>query len=438
MVACHLARLNMIMVRPISILRTLTKRLRRGVGTSRVVRNVALPGFFLQWLGFDAQELATVCKQNALQTFSYVDIDASHSLHHDPATLACPAELQDAVTYAACVATDSLPAELDATHIPVRQQWQEKITANFARVLEQFRKQRPDVVLLVQGFEPCNAVARCAAFRLDIPLIALENTAIANRMVWDNVSGITTNRSIAKNYYWRYKDRHSAATCDAYCEQLIHNTKQLKSDEHHSPSTARHLASDRPMLLFLGQVYTDSSQVFGLRQWNSPLAVLHSCVQWCREHQHDLVVKLHPKETTGNNTIDDRPYDRLTYRKIMEDTPLASALQELGALIDEDNSYDTYDLINRCTAAVTVNSQAGLEAAIRGKPVVVCGEAFYGGLDFTWDAPSPVYFDSAVQAAVRSGPAGTAVARQFAYTFFEHHCRPKNVHALLQLLKENF
>ena len=339
--------------------------------------------------------------------------------------------------YATCVATDSLPTELNGSHAQVRETWRQRIGASYAQVLKQFQKRRPDVVLLVQGFEPHNAVARCAALHLNIPLIALENTAIANRMVWDNVSGITTNRNLAKNYYWRCKDCQDAATCEAYCERLIQNTKQLKSDEHRSPAAAHHPVDDRPQVLFLGQVYTDSSQVFGLRQWQSPLTVLESCVQWCGQHGRDLVVKLHPKERTGNNTIDDRPYDRLTYRKIMQNQPLSSSLKDLGAIIDEDNTYDTYDLINRCETAVTVNSQAGLEAALRGRPVVVCGEALYGALDFTADAPSPDYFDSAMQAAAKFGPEQTATARQFAYIFFEEYCREKNAHTLLQLVEEN-
>lgn len=425
------------MIRSTSRLNALTRLFGSPFRSVRATRRVAVPGYFLQWLGIPEQELTAACQQHSLQTFSYIGAASGPTRSHSAAALPCPNELQETVTYATCVATDSLPTELNASHAQVRETWRQKIGASYAQVLEQFQKRRPDVVLLLQGFEPHNAAARCAALRLNIPLVALENTAIANRMVWDNVSGITTNRNLAKNYYWRCKDRQDAATCEAYCERLIQNTKQLKSDEHHSPAAAHHPVNDRPLVLFLGQVYTDSSQVFGLRQWQSPLAVLESCMQWCAQHERDLVVKLHPKERTGNNTIDDRPYDHLTYRKIMQSPSLASSLQDLGAIIDEDNSYDTYNLINRCETAVTVNSQAGLEAALRGRPVVVCGEAFYGGLDFTADAPSPAYFDSAMQAAGRFGPEQTAAARQFAYIFFEEYCREKNAHTLLQLVEEN-
>ena len=68
---------------------------------------------------------------------------------------------------------------------------------------------------------------------------------------------------------------------------------------------------------------------------------------------------------------------------------VCAPLTRLGAAIDADNMYDMYDLMAGCSAAVTINSQSGLEAAIRGKPVVVCGEAFYGGLGFTCEAQVP-------------------------------------------------
>ncbi len=148
-------------------------------------------------------------------------------------------------------------------------------------------------------------------------------------------------------------------------------------------------------------------------------------------------MKLHPKEQSGLNTVDGRPYDRLTYRKIQQDASLLAQLDAIGATIDSDNLLDTYDLIDRCAVAVTVNSQAGLEAAIRGKPVVVCGDAFFAGLDFTWDAPHPAFLAPALAGACGSTSPQTDVAREFAYIFFEKYCCPKTAATLLQLIEEN-
>ncbi len=416
---------------------TLTKLFHPMSRTRRTAFRVATPCYFLQWLGISQQQLSVACAEQVVQANSYIDAACSSGDDEHGPTPRCPEALDETVTYATCVATDSLPSELGAAHQAIRHAWRARVTASYGRVLARFKQQRPAAVVVVQGFEPHNAVARCAALHLDITVIAVENTAIADRMVWDNVAGITTNRNVAKSYFWRFQNRIDLRTSEKYCQRLIERTKQLKSAEHRSPATRQQHSSDRPTVLFLGQVYTDSSQVFGLRRWASPLAILQQCVRWCRQHDHDLVVKLHPKENAGNNTIDDRPYDRLTYRKITSDQPLARALREMGTIIDEDNSYDTYELINNCALAVTVNSQAGLEASIRGKGIVVCGDAFYSGLDFTCDAPDPLYFDSAMQAARHNASETTARARQFAYIFFEKYCRKKNADELLRLVKEN-
>ncbi|MFM7928721.1 MAG: hypothetical protein ACKO9Q_13510, partial [Pirellula sp.] len=63
---------------------------------------------------------------------------------------------------------------------------------------------RIDAAVIVQGFEPSNAFIRAAAIRQRIGTLALENTMLSDRLLWDSVSGIIPNRNLAKNYYWRY------------------------------------------------------------------------------------------------------------------------------------------------------------------------------------------------------------------------------------------
>ena len=398
---------------------------------------IAYPGLYMQWLDIAEVRLTQLCEERSWLASSYLAWNEHDGGADDTPTEPLPAELEDALLYATCVIAEATPAELDEASQSIQRAWRERIALGYARVLEVFRKQAPDLILLLQGFEPHSAVARCAALELGIPFLALENTALSDRMVWDNVSGVTTNRNLARSYYWRGRDRVSPETYEAYCERLIRDTRHLKSAEHRSPRGSVAPRLDRPTLLFLGQVYTDSSIVFGLRRWASPVDVLEHCVRWCQEHEYDLIVKLHPKEATGRRPVDDRPLDRLTFRKIAERPPLIDALEKVNAVVDETNQYNTYDLIDACALVVTVNSQAGLEAAIRGKPAVVCGDAFFGGLDFTSDAQSPAHFDGAMQEALSFGPTETSAARLFTYTFFEQYCREKSARALLELVAEN-
>ncbi|MFM8398112.1 MAG: hypothetical protein ACKOAH_09800, partial [Pirellula sp.] len=94
---------------------------------------------------------------------------------------------------------------------------------------------RIDAAVIVQGFEPSNAFIRAAAIRQRIGTLALENTMLSDRLLWDSVSGITPNRNLAKNYYWRYSEFVEPSKVDAYIESLITNTESLKSLQHRTP-----------------------------------------------------------------------------------------------------------------------------------------------------------------------------------------------------------
>ncbi len=251
--------------------------------TRRSSPAITTPGYFLHWLGIQPADWQQACQARNWTTFSYVEplqrafAQADQVLTGGGAAGDVPAELHEALQYTVCVVTDSLPAELASDHQSARRLWQARLSAGVQCLLKLFQADRPAVIVLLQGFEPHNAVARYVAAQLGIPFLSLENTAIATRMVWDNVSGITTNRNLARNYYWRFRGSAGRDICETYCRELIRHTRSMKSQEHASPTTSAHTTDGRPLVLFLGQVYTDASQVFGLRQWSSPLEVLHGC-----------------------------------------------------------------------------------------------------------------------------------------------------------------
>ncbi|MAI71432.1 MAG: hypothetical protein CMM01_11020 [Rhodopirellula sp.] len=399
---------------------------------------VAIPGHFLHWLGISPKLLVAAYRDKGIRCESFIGSAPKALPDLKPKDLRFPNALDESLLYYRCVLTDSLPGEYRAIREDQPCEGRRLLATHYAHCMSLFSKNLPQLVVTLQGFEPHNAAARAAAYRIGIPVLTLENTAVATRMIWDSISGITTNRNSARSFYWRYQDRVQGKESDDYCKKLIADTRQLKSDEHSSPQKRREICIDKPFVLFLGQVYTDSSIVFGLRHWSSPVEALQRCVEWCERQDYGLVVKLHPKEFSGINTIDNRPYDRLTYRKIQAIPSLVEGLRRIEAKIDEKNELDTYHLIDGCRIAVTINSQSGLEAAIRGKPVVCCGDAFYCGFDFTCDAPSPAYFSVAMEQANQTlSNAVAQKARQFAYIFFHHYCREKSVGSIVQLTQEN-
>lgn len=384
------------------------------------------------WLDISMSELERELWQHKLQCF-YFNEATSHEDQIPDFHSSVELSHIDAVTYGMAIDTESIPSEFSEKHDGFRDKWKIQLVAEINRLRKLFLDRRPRAVIIVQGYFITNAAARWVAIDLAIPVIAVENTGIKTRMLWDDISAITTNKNMAANYYWKFREHVSYAVVDEYCKKLILETKMLKSEEHQSPYVSHESHNGRPTVLFIGQVYTDSSIIFGLADWHSPINVMVELCRWCKSNNHNLVIKLHPKELEGKSPGSDIPLNKMTWRKMQSDTLLKKYLDDSFLTVDHDNSLDTYSLIDKCSFAVTINSQAGLETAIRGKPIVVCGNAFYGNLGFTHDAPAPEFFTHAADCASR-GQAYVKESRRFAYIFFDKYCKEKSAHSLRQII----
>lgn len=296
---------------------------------------------------------------------------------------------------------------------------------------------RPHLILLAQGYGVEAVVARRLAVEASLPVLAFENTALKDRVLWEPVSGVTVNRNLSRNLYWRYMDWVTPEEVDGFCNHIIASTKQNKQEEHSSPETAWKPNSDKPVVLYLGQVYTDSSLLYGGYSGLFPEQVVRLLYDWCASHEAQLVLKLHPKEANGIAPVTHRPYNKLTLRKIEEAFSGTDALDQDWVTIDSENQLDTYSLIEAADVVVTINSQAGLEAAIRGKNVITTGRCFYAGLDFTLDVASPEVMEIVLKKAMQNqeSPERTARARKFFYVFFKKYCIAKEQFSLVRLFR---
>ncbi len=392
---------------------------------------VAFPSVHLWWLGIDGEQVSRRLFSEGVKTIDFSESAATESMceKSDWTPL-----LNDALHYAVCVECESVATDVESLFPETALKWRIKLSQIYSAIKAQFQQHQPNLVVFVQGYEPINAVARALAIELDIPMLAIENTALSERMLWDNISGITTNRNLAKNYYWKYRHSISPNNIKAFDSNIIQKLCDHKSEDHSTPRMLPDIKNNKPTVLFLGQVFTDSSMVFGLMGWDSPLDILTALATWCISNDHQLIIKLHPKEATGIDPILNEPYKRLTYRKINENTDLCRQLDTANALIDANNSYDTYSLIKNCNFAVTVNSQSGLEAALSNKAVIVCGDSFYSGLGLTLDASEPELLQNQLEHAMRGWRPSNAL--EFTYIFFERYCRNKTADELIQLINK--
>ena len=390
---------------------------------------VALPDRQLWWLGLDPKRVTNELHRRGIQSGTYgLDVKPSAA-----ATREWRASWNDALKYAVAIECEAVGPRVLEENPSVVAAWRAKIMQTAGAIEKALDDMAPDLVVLVQGYEPANAIARSWALSNGCRLLALENTALKNRMLWDDVSGITTNRSLAANYFWRYESLITASEEERFRQTVLGSVRSFKSGEHAGPHAPVAKPIDQPYVLFLGQVYTDSSVVFGLAEWSEPIQIISKLAEWCSQRGYRLVIKLHPKEAQGKDPVLGRPYHQLTFRKIRETPGLMERLALHGVVIDSENSLDTYDLIEKSAFAVTINSQAGLEAAMIGKAVVVCGRCFYGGLGFTLDAPSPSLLPVRLEQAVEGVDANAAV--QFGLIFYEKYCVEKSEDGLIRLVE---
>ena len=146
--------------------------------------------------------------------------------YQDPAdeTLAEPL-VASLVRYPLCIELETTLDELqsipDETLTQTRAKHARYFLTTVACLRRAFDVSKPGAVGVLQGYESLNAAARQVAIERDLPVIAFENTALKDRVLWDDHSAITTNRNLAQNFYWRYLDEADEDRAKDYCERLV-------------------------------------------------------------------------------------------------------------------------------------------------------------------------------------------------------------------------
>lgn len=382
----------------------------------------------LNWVSITNQDLVEAFRLSNfhLQVTTLQGAEACKSFPTDPLFSDVPLEaLQKLSSYPVTLELEQLPGE-QVDNKNAQRLWLHRLALIYRKISAQIEEVNPHALLIVQGHDPIEAVARILAVEKGVPMLSLENTAITDRLLWDDCSGVTVNRNQARSYFWKHVDLLTREEARSYASSLWGSLKKRKSDEHKSPS--KDYRKEQPYVLFIGQVYTDSSVVHGIGNWKTPVNLLKHLLDAVSEMP--VVAKLHPKELTGKSPITRNEYRSMTWRKIREDTRCQNAI-ELGKLIvDHRNEYDTYSLIEQADVVVTLNSQAGLEAAMIGKPVILCGDAFYGGLGFTYEVRHPENLATTLRVALRDGATAPDTASSFVQIFYENYCLAKNANAV--------
>lgn len=338
--------------------------------------------------------------------------------------------LADLATYELCIAEDcAVPELLERSDLP---RIAAPVFAEARALLDQtnrlFDRFRPGAAVYPQGYILPAAVFRAVARQRGVRSVAIENTFRRDRFCWDDESGISLNSPLAWAFFER-RAREGPAFDSGYVEAYRAAAGQLKSAEHtNRPRGGLPEATGR-RILFIGQVNTDSSVLFGLAGgFRDQMAATGAACRAVAEGEDTLLVKVHPKEVHGIDPLGGR-YDLSRYERLRASPEVAGAGGRI--VVDDAAAVDIFDAISWADLCVTVNSQAGLEAAAMGKPVILCGNAAYDRLRSVAKAANA----GALARALAAPPEPDAEeARAFFESFCEDYCRPAELGALIELL----
>lgn len=391
------------------------------------------------WFGFD---FANVKASLNHLGFDYHSIDILEARTWPEYKEADADFLYQAVIYTVCNELEIVETEVNLNnpyHLEVFDKWK-RVAANCAGyVAQKIKEWRITKIFIPQGYVLEAAVCRLLAIRMNLPILAIENTLSSSRMLWENVSGITVNANLSKNYYWKYQSIISQRIADEFTHQYLANIKSYKVSEHATPHDCSLKTKEaKKVILFLGQVYVDSSVLFGIHRFASQEKIIEQLCEYCTQNGHTLVVKLHPKEISGNSMVN-TPLNKMTWRKICGLDNFANQYHgNPDIIIDHENRFDTYKLIERADVCVTINSMSGLEARLGGKNVILCGNSCYGGLGFTADvydnAELNFHLDKILHHTGGCDERMQNDALKFFYIYLNLYCVEKTETELLRLL----
>jgi len=237
-----------------------------------------------------------------------------------------------------------------------------------------FQRLKPDYIVIEGGLthhaRTCLEVAR----NLDIGIIAVENSFIKDKIYIEFNTGYICNRfSFARTAQDWLDCRYLPPKMDKEVKQLI---KDIFKTRLHFKTEGNYdfkVHKKRPVMVVPLQVAFDQVILYDTKFNNQDFIdgiFFFVCNLF---HDWDIILKCHPKEEKV-------PFHRATgnYIERHKNKPANIFLIRKG-------QYSTQELLKEADLVVVNTTQAGLEGALLGKPVVVMGDAFYSNKGFTID-----------------------------------------------------
>lgn len=277
----------------------------------------------------------------------------------------------------------------------------------------------PAALVVFQGMPYVDRMAAEAANQAGIATFAYENSCFKRYKFFLPGNFVVNRHPLATAaYFKKLQDRALDAEQRGRVSSFLQGVhsgadNQVRQSTLEPPAELRSrlgLEANRQMVLVLGQVPFDSVITYDSPHYPELMLLMKDILQIARAHRElDFVIRLHPLEGAlfGNQTFH----------------ALSALSLPVNLRLVHSQQANTYQLMDIAAAGVVINSQTGLEMAAKGKPVVVCGTAFYGRKGFTRDLDSRDELETALLEVLQQGqsPSASESLQRFLHHFvFEY------------------
>lgn len=297
--------------------------------------------------------------------------------------------------------------------------------------LEWMQQNKPDAVLIPNGLILEMGIVFRVARYLNIPAMTFEFND-QREQIW-----LAQNTSIMRqDTDYLVRERCSLPMTDAMYERLadLENARRGARVWGKSKRLWQYVSSqgaeqtrkvlgldDRPVVLLAANVLGDSltlgRNVFAasMSEW-----ITKTVQYFAKRTDVQLVVRVHP----GEKIVPQVKSMGTVVREALPDLP--NHIHLIGAL----DNINTYDLIEIANAGLAYTTTVGVETAMNGTPVIVCGDTHYRERGFTLDPNSWEEYFATLDNVLGDLPGHrlteeqTAKAWNYAYRFFFEYPRP--------------
>jgi len=301
---------------------------------------------------------------------------------------------------------------------------------------------RPDTIILTQGCTPMARPLVEVARDCGIKCVATEGAFLRDYFFCDNATGMIVNRHRASRLDgdWLATRAFDAVAQKQFLKRYQAASSKKRPEHESAPDRAEcgnlreslQIPPGKKIAVFIGQVLTDASITMDSPHFPDPISLILRVFEFFKtQPDWTLVIRLHPKEESGVSWVNawvngigippGEPKRPLPYANPTLSKLTAAGLKPIPGLcaIISGKTVDTQQLMGIADMGITINSQAGLEMLLQGKPVVVCGDAFYAHKGFTNDIGHPASLEPVLEYTC-GHPQLSVGSHQKAMQFMDH------------------